>query len=62
MLAMTAGAALVSGHGHALVGLAIVAAALGRKLLLEERRMRETFGAEWEGWRRRSWALIPGLV
>ena len=62
MLAMVSGNALVSGHWHGLVGLALVAAALGRKLVMEERRMREAFGAEWEDWRHHSWALVPGIV
>lgn len=62
MLSMVAGTALVSGHWHGLVGLALVAAALGRKLVMEERRMSQAFGAEWADWRRHSWALVPGIA
>jgi protein-S-isoprenylcysteine O-methyltransferase Ste14 len=62
MLAMLAGTALVSGHWHGLAGLALMAGALTRKLRMEERRMREAFGVEWEEWRRHSWSMIPGVV
>jgi protein-S-isoprenylcysteine O-methyltransferase Ste14 len=62
MLLMMAGTALVSGHWHGLLGLGLMLGLYARKLVMEERRMRETFGAEWEAWRRHSWALIPGLV
>ena len=62
MLAMIAGTALVSGEWHGLLAVALMAGAYARKIPMEEQRMRETFGAEWDAWRRHSWALIPGLV
>ena len=62
MLGMIAGTALVSGEWHGLLGVGLMAAAYARKIRMEEQRMRETFGPEWEEWRRHSWALIPGLV
>jgi protein-S-isoprenylcysteine O-methyltransferase Ste14 len=62
MLLMLAGTAMISGHWHGLAGVVIMAAAYARKIMMEERRMRETFGTEWHEWRRHSWALIPGLM
>jgi protein-S-isoprenylcysteine O-methyltransferase Ste14 len=62
MLGMIAGTALVSGEWHGLLGVALMAVAYARKIPMEEQRMREAFGAEWEEWRRRSWVVIPGLV
>lgn len=62
MLGMFLGAALVSGELHALVALFIISAAYWRKIRLEESNLRNIFGAEYEEYRRKSWALIPMLL
>jgi protein-S-isoprenylcysteine O-methyltransferase Ste14 len=46
----------------AILGMATMAFAYRRKLRLEEGRLAATFGAAWEEYRKRSWALIPGLL
>jgi len=61
LLAMYAGTALVTGTWLALAGLAMAGIAYGRKIRLEERNLRAAFGAEYEAYRRESWALAPGL-
>jgi protein-S-isoprenylcysteine O-methyltransferase Ste14 len=61
MFAMSIGTAVVSGELHALVGVLVLAAAYWRKIPIEERTLRTTFGADWDDYRRISWALIPGL-
>lgn len=62
MLGMFAGTALVSGEHHALLALVIVALAYWRKILLEERNMRQLFGAEYQEYQRASWAVIPPIL
>jgi protein-S-isoprenylcysteine O-methyltransferase Ste14 len=62
MLGMIAGTALVSGEWHGLLAVTLMAITYARKIRIEERRMRETFGAEWEAWRSVTWALVPGVV
>lgn len=62
MLGMALGTALVSGETHALLGFAIMAGAYARKLVLEERQMREEFGAAYDDYRRHTRALIPWLL
>jgi len=62
MLGMFSGTALVSGEVHALVAVALIGAAYWRKILLEERNLRAAFGAAYDEYRRRSWAIIPWLV
>jgi len=47
---------------HALVAVALIGAAYWRKILLEERNLRAAFGAAYDEYRRRSWAIIPWLV
>lgn len=62
MLGMFVGTALVSGELHALVGLGVLAFAYWRKIRLEEEGLRKTFGADYDAYRRKTWALIPGLL
>lgn len=61
VLGMYCGTALVSGEIHAPIALAIVTVAYWRKIRLEERALREAFGADHEAYRRESWAWIPGV-
>lgn len=61
LLAMYAGAALVTGEWLGAIGLALAVFAYGRKIRLEERNLDGAFGAEYEAYRRRSWALVPGV-
>ena len=62
MLGMFLGTALVSGELHALLGMLIIAVAYWRKIRLEERHLCKVFGAAYDEYRRKSWALIPGLL
>lgn len=62
MLGMFLGTALVSGELHAALAVLIIAAAYWRKIRLEELHLRRYFGAEYDDYRRKSWALIPGLL
>lgn len=61
VLGMYCGTALVSGEIHAPIALAIVILAYWRKIHLEERALREAFGAEHEAYQQESWAWIPGV-
>jgi protein-S-isoprenylcysteine O-methyltransferase Ste14 len=61
ILMMYAGTAVVSGSWLALAGLAMALFAYGRKLRLEEANLRIAFPDEYEDYRRRSSALIPGI-
>lgn len=61
MFAMFIGTTLVSGELHALLALAILVAAYLRKIPQEERALSKVFGAQYESYRRDTWALIPGL-
>ena len=61
MLGMFLGTAVVSGALHGLLGLLIMSFAYWRKIRLEEQSLREAFGAEYDDYRQKSWALIPGL-
>ena len=62
ILGMAAGTAIVSGQLHALLGVATITFAYWRKIRLEEQHLGETFGAEYDAYKRESWALIPGLL
>lgn len=59
MLGMSLGTTIVSGQYHSLLGLLIVAIAYWRKIRIEEAALGEAFGAEYDEYRRKSWALIP---
>jgi protein-S-isoprenylcysteine O-methyltransferase Ste14 len=61
ILTMCVGTAIVSGNCLALVGLAMAVFAYLRKLRLEEANLRIAFPADYEGYRRETWALFPGL-
>jgi protein-S-isoprenylcysteine O-methyltransferase Ste14 len=58
ILAAVLGTAIASGTVHAALGLLVIAAALLRKLRIEERFMRETFPGEYE----RYSAEVPALI
>jgi protein-S-isoprenylcysteine O-methyltransferase Ste14 len=62
MLGLVIGTALVSGELHALVAVAVIAVAYWRKILLEERHLRNVFGAEYDAYRRDTWAVVPGVL
>ncbi|HZS07664.1 MAG TPA: isoprenylcysteine carboxylmethyltransferase family protein [Blastocatellia bacterium] len=62
MLGMFLGTAVVSGELHGLLALVIIAVAYWRKIRIEEQHLRNVFGAEYDDYRKRSWALIPGLL
>jgi len=62
MLGMFLGTAISSSQYHALLGLAILVLAYIRKSRMEEQILRQTFGAEYDAYRRETWGLIPLLV
>ncbi len=62
MLGMFAGTTLVSAQAHSLVALLLLTAAYWRKIRLEETALRETFGDTYLAYRRKTWALIPGIL
>jgi protein-S-isoprenylcysteine O-methyltransferase Ste14 len=59
MLGMFLGTAISSGQYHSLLGLGVLLAAYLRKTRLEEKLLRHTFGAEYDAYRRKTWALVP---
>jgi protein-S-isoprenylcysteine O-methyltransferase Ste14 len=59
MLGMALGTTIVSGQYHSLLGLLIIAIAYWRKIRIEEATLREAFAAEYDEYRRKSWALVP---
>jgi protein-S-isoprenylcysteine O-methyltransferase Ste14 len=59
LIALALGTAIVSGRILSLVGAITFAVAYVRKLRLEEQGLSATFGAQWDEYRRRSWALVP---
>jgi protein-S-isoprenylcysteine O-methyltransferase Ste14 len=61
MLGMFAGTAITSGQYHALVAVLVMAAAYWRKIRLEEQVLEKTFGADFDAYRRATWALVPPL-
>ena len=61
LLAMYLGTALVNGGWLAMAGLAMAVFAYWRKIRLEEANLDIAFGAAYEDYRRKTWALAPGL-
>jgi len=61
LLAMYVGVALVTGEWLAVVGVAIAVFAYWRKIRIEEATLDTAFGADYESYRRTTWALVPGL-
>jgi protein-S-isoprenylcysteine O-methyltransferase Ste14 len=61
VLGMYCGTALVSGQIHAPLALVIVSLAYWRKIRLEEQALGKTFGADFDAYRRDTWALVPLL-
>lgn len=59
MLGMSLGTAISSSQYHALLGLVIVTFAYLRKTRMEEQILGQTFGTEYEAYRRDSWVLVP---
>jgi protein-S-isoprenylcysteine O-methyltransferase Ste14 len=61
-LCISLGLAVQSGLLGAFVGLAVLIVAYVRKIALEERLLRNAFGASFDHYRAKSWALIPFLI
>jgi protein-S-isoprenylcysteine O-methyltransferase Ste14 len=61
LLVMYLGAALAAGTWLAVVGVAMAVFAYWRKIRLEEKNLDVAFGAEYDAYRRESWALVPGV-
>ena len=59
MLGMFVGTAIASGQYHTLLGLILLIIAYLRKTRLEEQILQQTFGADFDAYRRRTWALVP---
>ncbi|MGB7624320.1 MAG: isoprenylcysteine carboxylmethyltransferase family protein [Terriglobia bacterium] len=61
VLGMYCGTALVSAQIHAPLALVLVTLAYWRKIRLEEQALGEAFGADYDAYRRDTWALVPLL-
>ena len=61
LLAMYVGAAVANGTWLAIIGVAMAGFAYWRKIRLEEKNLDVAFGAEYEAYRRETWALVPGV-
>lgn len=61
LIALALGTAIVSGRIVSLLGAAVMLTAYARKLRLEERGLSGAFGARWDDYRQRSWALLPWI-
>ncbi len=59
VLGMFFGTAIASSQYHALLGSGLLVVAYLRKTRLEEKILQQTFGAEYEAYRRDTWALVP---
>jgi protein-S-isoprenylcysteine O-methyltransferase Ste14 len=62
MILMFVGTSIVVGTLHGIVAVAVIIAAYWRKIRLEEQNLRNVFGASYDDYRRRTWALIPGVL
>jgi len=61
MLGMFLGTAIASSQFHALLGLAALVIAYLRKTRLEDHILAQAFGADYNAYRRHTWALVPLL-
>lgn len=61
MLCMFVGLAVQSAQLHALLAIPLFLIRYSRKIPAEEKLLEETFGAEYDGYRRRTWALVPHI-
>jgi protein-S-isoprenylcysteine O-methyltransferase Ste14 len=61
LLAMYVGPTLVTGEWLGVAGILVAALAYWRKIRLEEAALESAFGADYENYRRSTWALVPGL-
>jgi protein-S-isoprenylcysteine O-methyltransferase Ste14 len=61
LLAMYIGTAIVTGTWLAIAGLAVALFAYWRKISLEETNLHGAFGAEYDSYRRQTWAVVPGI-
>jgi len=61
ILGLSVGTALVDGETHALVGLAMNVLAYWRKIRMEEAKLREAFGPDYDDYSRATWRLVPGI-
>jgi protein-S-isoprenylcysteine O-methyltransferase Ste14 len=61
LLAMYVGSVLVTGEWLAVIGLVVAGFAYWRKIRLEEATLSQAFGANYEAYRRNTWALVPGV-
>jgi len=61
MLGMFLGTAISSSQYHSLIALAMLVLAYLRKTRLEEQILQQTFGSNYENYRRETWALVPLL-
>jgi protein-S-isoprenylcysteine O-methyltransferase Ste14 len=61
ILGMYVGPAIVTGEWLALIGVLLALVAYWRKIRIEETALDAHFGAQYEDYRRDSWALLPGL-
>jgi len=59
MLGMFAGSAICSGELHSLIAFVLMSLLYVRKIRLEERILRQTFGSAYDSYRRDSWAIVP---
>lgn len=62
LLVAFAGSAVALGQWRGWLAVAIVGAALWRKLRLEERWLLESFGADYAAYRATTWALVPFVL
>lgn len=62
MLGMFVGTAVVSGELHGLTAVVLISVAYFRKIRLEEQNLSNVFGAQYEEYKDKSWALIPWLI
>lgn len=61
VLGMAVGTSITIGATAGLIAIAIIVFAYIRKIRMEEARLREAFGGEYDEYRRETWGLVPGV-